>query len=167
MRRAIVPSGRRDPEDPEAIREAALELLDRSRRTRAELERKLREKGFSAPALAGVLDRLAGVGLIDDVDYARAFLSGRLGRRAAGWRRLEMELRRRGVSATDAAAARAALGEEGGADETALASRVLRQVEARYAKLDPRVRRQRLYALLARRGFDGDVIERALRGEKA
>lgn len=155
---------RRDPEDPEAIREAALKLLERTRRTRAELDRKLREKGFAAGAIGPVLERLAGVGLIDDVEYARAFLSGRLGRRAAGWRRLEVELRRRGVSARDAATARAGLSEETGAtDELALATRVLRQVAARYARLDPRLKRQRLYALLVRRGFEGDVIERALR----
>jgi len=155
---------RRDPDDQEAIREAALKLLERTRRTRLELARKLREKGFHSPAADAVLDRLAAVGLVDDVEYARAFLVSRLGRRTAGWRRLEMELRRRGVSAPDAAAARARLAEQqGNPDEVALARRVLRQVEARYASLDPRVRRQRLYALLIRRGFDGDTIERALR----
>lgn len=150
--------------DPEAAREAALKLLERTRRSRADLTRKLREKGFVATAIETVLERLAAVGLVDDVEYARAFLAGRLGKRAAGWRRLEIELRRRGISPQDAAVARARLGEEQGAvDEVALAQRLLRQVAARYAKLEPRVRRQRLYALLARRGFDGDVIERALR----
>jgi SOS response regulatory protein OraA/RecX len=44
-----------------------------------------------------------------------------------------------------------------------MARRVVSQVAPRYATLDPRVRRQRLYALLVRRGFDGDVIEQALR----
>jgi SOS response regulatory protein OraA/RecX len=53
--------------------------------------------------------------------------------------------------------------ETGATDELALATRVLRQVAARYARLDPRLKRQRLYALLVRRGFEGDVIERALR----
>jgi long-chain acyl-CoA synthetase len=39
---------------------------------------------------------------------------------------------------------------------------VIAQAERRLRGLEPRLRRQRLYALLARRGFDGDVIRRAL-----
>lgn len=154
--------------DPEAAREAALTLLERSRRTRADLVRRLRDKGFASETIEQVLDRLTAVGLVDDVEYARAFLTSRLGRRSAGWRRLEQELRQRGISAVDAAAARARVAEEqGGGDEVEAARRVLRQVERRYAALDPRVRRQRLYALLARRGFDGDTIEQALRGNSS
>jgi len=123
---------RRDPADPEAAREAALRLLERTRRTRSELSRKLREKGFAPALIEEVLDRLAGVGLVDDVEYARAFLAARLGRRTAGWRRLEMELRRRGISGPDATAARVRLAEQqGDPDEVALARRVMRQVEAR------------------------------------
>ena len=149
--------------DSEAVREAALKLLERARRTRRDLSRRLVEKGFAIAAVGETLDRLAGVGLIDDVEYARAFLASRWSRRSAGWRRLEQELRRRGVPSADIAAARARLEEDVGAsDDLAAARRVVSQVARRYAALDPRVRRQRLYALLARRGFDGDVIRRAL-----
>jgi regulatory protein len=103
---------------------------------------------------------------VDDVEYARAYLETHLRRRSAGWRKLEQDLRSRGVSSEDVAAARARLEErEGPADEAAGARRVIAQAAARYARLDPRVRRRRLYALLARRGFDGDVIEAALREE--
>ena len=154
--------------DPEPAREAALRLLERTRRTRYDLGRKLRDKGFTATTIESVLERLEAVGLIDDVEYARAYLAGRLGRRAAGWRRLEIDLRKRGVSAEHAAMARARLEErQGTADEAEMARRVIQQAARRYAKLDPRVRRQRLWALLARRGFDGDAIERALREEPA
>jgi regulatory protein len=150
--------------DPEAAREAALKLLERTRRTRADLVRRLREKGFDATVVDQVVERLAGVGLLDDVEYARAFLAGRWGRRAAGWRVLEQDLRRRGVAGKDIERARARFEQEQGpADEVRLARRVAAQAERRYAALDPRARRQRLYALLARRGFDGDVIEQALR----
>ena len=152
--------------DLEAAREAALRLLERTRRTRSDLARRLREKGFVPEVTEQVLERLAGVGLVDDVEYGRAWLAERWGRRPAGWRRLEQELRMRGVSAEDIARARSRLEEEqGGADEVAAARKVVAQAERRYRSLDPRVRRQRLYALLARRGFDGDTIEQALRAE--
>ncbi len=150
--------------DPEAAHEAALKLLERRRRTRAELGRRLREKGYAESVVAQVIERLSGVGLLDDAEYARAFLAERWGRRVAGWRRLEQELRRRGVAGEDIDRARARFEEEqGGADEVRLARRVVAQAARRYAALEPRVRRQRLYALLVRRGFDSDTIEQALR----
>jgi regulatory protein len=152
--------------DLEAAREAALRLLERARRTRSDLSRRLAEKGYADPTIEEVLGRLAAVGLVDDGEYARAFLAGRWGRRAAGWRRLEQDLRGRGVSREDVARARARLEENVGAvDEVAGARRVIQQSARRYAALDPRTRRQRLWALLSRRGFDSDTIEQALREE--
>ncbi|HEY2954523.1 MAG TPA: regulatory protein RecX [Candidatus Eisenbacteria bacterium] len=166
QRRRAPPLGGERASDPAAAREAALRLLDRARRTRSDLARRLREKGYAATTIEQVIERLAAVGLMDDVEYARAYLEARLRRRSAGWRRLEQDLRTRGVSSEDVAAARARLEErESGVDELAGARRVIAQAARRYARLEPRLRRQRLYALLARRGFDGDVIEAALREE--
>jgi regulatory protein len=150
--------------DPEAAREAALKLLERTRRTRSDLTWRLRDRGFAPATIEEVMARLAAVGLVDDVEYARAFLSGRWGRRPAGWRKLEQDLFRRGISAVDALAGRALVEREtGGTDEVAMARRTLEQVERRYAALDPPVRRQRLYALLVRRGFRRETIDEALR----
>jgi regulatory protein len=152
-------------------REAALKLLDHQRRTRRDLARRLRDKGHDPAEVEQTLDRLAQVGLIDDVEFARAFIAGRWGRRAAGWRRIEGDLRGKGVSADDIAAARARFeaeqGGENGVDESAAARRVVQQAERRYAALDPRVRRQRLTALLLRRGFSYDTIEQVLRAGSA
>jgi regulatory protein len=160
---------RRDPDaepidDPEAAREAALKLLERTRRTKSDLARRLHDKGFAVPAIENVLDRLTRVGLVDDTEYARAWLAGRWGRKPTGWTRLRQELRGRGVDDDAIEAARAILEQrEGGvADEVTTARRVIEQAKRRYASLEPRVRQQRLYALLARRGFDGDTIRRAL-----
>ncbi len=160
---APVPISPEKAADPAAVREAALKLIERMRRTRSDLTKRLRDKGYVAPVVDEILDRLTAVGLVDDIEYARAFLRGRWGRRAAGWRRLEQDLRGRGIAADDIDRARAALEQEfGDVDETASARRVIEQAARRYAKLDPRIRRQRLYALLQRRGFDGDVIRKAL-----
>jgi regulatory protein len=159
---------RRDPDaepitDPDAAREAALKLLERTRRTRTDLERRLHDKGFAAATVTDVLDRLARVGLVDDAEFARAYLAGRWGRRPTGWRTLQMQLRGKGVSDEDVLAARARIEErEGVVDELSTARKLVEQAARRYASLEPRVRQQRLYALLARRGFDGDVIRRAL-----
>src|SRR5260221_4891926 len=87
--------------DPEAAREAALRLLERTRRTRSDLSRRLIERGFAPGTVDDVIERLKAVGLVDDAEFARAFLSGRWGRRAAGWRRLENDLRGRGIAGDD------------------------------------------------------------------
>ena len=87
--------------DPGTCRESALKLLERTRRTRSDLARRLKDKGFAVPAIAEVLDRLVEVGLIDDSEYARAWLAGRWGRRPSGWRRLQQELRAKGIADDD------------------------------------------------------------------
>jgi regulatory protein len=154
----LKPGGGRD-----AAREAALRLIERTRRTRSDLERRLRDKGFDPADVEHVLGRLAAVGLVDDIEFARAFLAGRWGRRAAGWRRLEQDLRKRGVSADDIAAGRARLeAQQGPADEIAMARRVVEQSARRYAALEPYERKRKLWALLARRGFASDVIVAAI-----
>lgn len=153
-------------QDIDACREAALRLLERARRTRADLARRLRDKGYAARTIDATLERLAAVGLVDDVEYARAWLAGRRRRRPAGSRRIEQELRARGVEPEVIAAAQARLdAEQGAMDEVAGARTVIAQAGRRLRDLEPRARRQRLYALLARRGFSGDTIEQALRPE--
>jgi len=164
MRTTRAPSRTEPLADVESLRQAALRLLERTRRTRSDLERRLRERGGSATHVAEVLERLAGVGLVDDVEFARAFLAGRWGRRATGWRRIEQELRRRGISGDDIVTARARLeAERGATDEAALARRAIEQSARKYAALEPWERKRRLWALLTRRGFSPDAIEQALR----
>ena len=150
-------------DDSAACREAALRLIERTRRTRSDLERRLRDKEFAPGTVSVVLDRLAEVGLVDDVEFARAWLAGRWGRRPSGWRRLQQELRGKGIAEADIVRAREILSERGGApDEVASAAGLVAQARRRYAGLEPRVQRQRLYALLARHGYDSDTIRRAL-----
>lgn len=155
--------------DPEAVHEAALKLLERARRTRRQLEQKLRERGFARQAIEPVVTRLAEVGLVDDLEYASAFIRERLAARSASWRRLEQELRARGIDSETLKRARAETEQEAGGRESdaEAARRVLAQVARRYQKLDPRVRRQRLSALLARRGFDYSTISQVLAPGKA
>ena len=126
----------------------------------------MRDKGFAPEDVDPLLERLGEVGLVDDVEYARAFLAGRWGRRAAGWRKLELDLRKRGVSPEDIALGRARLeADQGAADEVGMARRAVEQAARRYAKLDPQVRKRRLWGMLVRRGFSTDIIVQALRAD--
>lgn len=159
---------KRDPNaepitDTDATREAALKLLERKRRTRADLEKRLIDKGFARATITSVVDRLVEVGLVDDQEFARAFLSGRWGRKPAGWSRLRQELKAKGIDDEAVAAAKEQIEERDGVvDEVDSARKLIEQARHRYARDVPRKRQQKLYALLARRGFSGDVIRRAL-----
>jgi SOS response regulatory protein OraA/RecX len=160
----------------ERAREAALRLLDRTRKTRRELERRLAERGFDAPVAGAALDRLARVGLVDDVEYARAFLRARLARRAVGLRVLENQLQARGVSAADRSQALAELADRAGADgdpegavfgaggagERARAERALGPLLRRWRGLEPREARARATAALLRRGFEWATVRDVL-----
>ena len=149
--------------DPAACREDALKLIERTRRSRSDLEKRLKDKGHERSTVAEVLDRLAAVDLVDDTEFARAWLAGRWGRRPSGWRRLQQELRAKGIADDDIERARALLTERGSApDEVDSAAKLIAQARKRYARLEPRVRQQRLYALLARHGYDSDTIRKAL-----
>ncbi len=140
-------------------------MLDRSRRTRRELERKLIASDHSHEAVAAALDRLEHVGLIDDVEYVRAFVRSRLARRPLSMRVLTGQLRARGVGAEaieralsgpDAPAAADAAGER------VRAERALAPLLRRYRNLDPREARAKMAAALARRGFDYDTVSEIL-----
>jgi regulatory protein len=135
-----------------------LRLLDRSRRTRRELERKLAEKGHAPEAVGEALDRLARVGVVDDLEYARAFARSKLARRGVALRVVRQELRRRGVSDTDA---EQALGPLAGGDRDR-AEQALAPLWRRHRGLDPPERRARCAQALARRGFEYDTVREVL-----
>ena len=81
------------------VRHAALNLLSYSARTRRELERRLRQKGFRPARIRPCLDRLEERGFIDDEAVAASFVRDRLRHRPRGKVALTSELRAKGVAA--------------------------------------------------------------------
>jgi regulatory protein len=141
-------------------RAAALRMIEVQLRPRRELARRLAARGFPAPAVTAVLDRLEAVGIVDDRAYAEGFIRRRLRLRPRGPRLLERELLQRGVPrAVVLAAIAAALGER---TELDLARAALIQRASGWARLDPEVARRRAIAALKRLGFPGATIRAAL-----
>lgn len=162
-------------EDADArVREAALRLLSARARTRTELARRLRRKGFQPGRIDLCLDRLEGAGLLDDQAVAAAFVRDRLRHRPRGKARLTSELRAKGVGqgAAEEAVERVFEDEEVSDEELAadVAARwVARQGAPLLAALAAAERtpegekaRRRLYGHLARRGFRGDALRQAM-----
>ena len=87
------------------VREAALTLLSHRPRARGELAGRLRRKDFPGHLIADCLDALEADGLLDDADFARAWVRDRLRLKPRGRAALLSELRSKGVKAAVAEAA--------------------------------------------------------------
>src|ERR1700676_1695944 len=81
----------------EQARALCLRLLTARARTRAELAGQLTKRGYPDDVSRRVLDRLAQVGLVDDVDFAEQWVQSRRVNAGKGKRALAAELRTRGV----------------------------------------------------------------------
>ena len=147
-----------------------LRLLTARARTRAELASQLTKRGYPDDVSARVLDRLSGVGLVDDAGFAEQWVNSRQANAAKGKRALAAELRTKGV---DNDVITAVLGginpaaERGRAEE--LVRKKLRRENLSDEAADARVTR-RLVGMLARRGFSQtmafDVVSTELAGER-
>lgn len=142
-----------------AVRERCLNLLAGQPRTRAELERKLAQAGAPEDVVAGVLDRLTQVGLVDDTAYAEAYVRTGVGVRRRGTRSLRAELRTRGVAPEVIDLAAAQVDDD---DERATALALASRRAQGLARLAPEVQRRRLMGLLLRRGFSTAVVNDVL-----
>ncbi len=163
-----------DEDETVRVRDAALNLLSYRARTRSELARRLRQKGYHHARIVPCLDRLEEKGFLDDEAVAQAFVRDRLRHRPRGRARLKSELRAKGLDADAAEQAIDRVFEDEQVDDQALASEVAdgwiaRQSEETLAALvcDDRERRdkvrRRLHGYLARRGFRGQALSDAMR----
>jgi regulatory protein len=176
--RRVGPAERRERratvEDPVVVLEAAAAFLTVRPRSVEEVRRRLRHLGYRHDLVDGVVVRLVELGYLDDEAFARAWVESRDRAHPRGAGALRRELSLKGVerSVVDAVLDERdhAAGEpRGGADdETATpdevaADRLLtRKASVLGRETDPRKRRQKAYALLARHGFSPDVIAAAL-----
>ena len=137
------------------LRVRALQLLTRRDYSRAELQKKLAAHAESAEELASVLATLQGARPLPDHRYATQRVTARAGR--YGDARLKQELRLKGVSDDDIAAALP----EGG-DETERCLAVWQRKFGQPAQTPEERAKQMRF--LQYRGFSSEAIRRALRG---
>ncbi len=144
-----------EPSREEQARALCLRLLTARARTRAELSGQLAKRGYPDDVTDRVLDRLAAVGLVDDVEFAEQWVESRRSSAGKGRRALAAELHTKGV---DNEVITTVLG---GIDAGAERQRAEQLVRARLKREDldgdsTRVAR-RLVGMLARRGYDQNM----------
>ena len=141
----------------------ALAALARRSRSRADLGRWLKQREFTEQEVAPALEKLAALGLLNDLEFARGFARSRLQGNGFGPRRVAAELSRRGVSRELVTQVLAEATEELGTSELETATALLEKRARSVAHLPPETARRRLHGYLARRGFSSGTILTALR----
>ena len=137
----------------------ALNLLSaRPYATRA-LHRKLIQKQYSAADADEAIRRLVDNGLLDDAKYAEQYARSKITTTGASKRRLQQDLYRKGIKGDLATNAIAKVLESEDIDPAAVLERVAKKKLAQLGDLEPLVLRRRLFAFLARRGYDVDEIK--------
>jgi regulatory protein len=137
-------------------KDRALRLLAVRWRSRAELERRLRQAGFPPDEVATALQDLERAGLIDDERFARAVVADRADRRLGGDRDVRRALLQHGVSGELMARVMTSAEPE---SDRALA--LARKRASRIGDLEPVAAYRRLFGLLVRRGFGPEVARQA------
>jgi regulatory protein len=166
-------------EDQAVVLEAAARFLEARSRSVAEVRRRLGRAGYRSDLVDGAIVRLTELGMLDDETFGRAWVESRDRARPRGEIALRRELRLKGVDRAIVdelleerrGAAAGSAGDDGearresvGADLAAARRLLARSARALARVADPRQRRQRAYALLARNGFDPETCRDASAG---
>ena len=155
-------------DDPAVVLEAAARFLEARSGSVAEVKRRLGRAGYRAELIDGAILRLTELGMLDDEAFGRAWVESRDRARPRGEIALRRELSLKGL---DRAVVDEVLEERRSASpdgdgapnpDRAAADRLLERNRRALARIaDPRQRRQRAYALLARNGFDPETCREA------
>lgn len=137
--------------------DAAIRLLQARLHARSELRTKLMRQEFGAEVVTEVLGQLVRLGYVDDTRFAQTRALAAVEQRQHGRRRAMAELLKRGVERETAR--RAVQDVYEATDSQAIARALARKKAGALRRLDPLVARRRLAGMLARRGFEYDVVK--------
>jgi len=132
--------------------ESAVRFLAHRPRSIAEIRRNLKEKEIAPPIIDEVIERLEGRGYVDDLSFARYWVSNRQQFKPRGSRALRFELREKGIPDPIINEVLTDLDTTEAAYQAGLAK------ARRFRGLDKRAFREKLGAYLMRRGFDYNTV---------
>jgi regulatory protein len=137
----------------------ALNLLGARPYATTALRKKLIQKQYSAADADDVIRRLVDNGLLNDAKYAEQYARSKILATGASKRRLQQDLYRKGIKGDLATTAISNILEQEEIDPAVMIERVAKKKLAQLGDLEPLVLRRRLFAFLARRGYDLDEIK--------
>jgi regulatory protein len=142
--------------DVEAAFRTVLRALEIRSYARGDLGRRLVRKGHPRPAVEAALERAGELGLLDDAAFAQSYVQTRAAR-GRGPSRLTRDLLSMGVERSVIDRALAAQWPEG-SDSSTMPLALATKRAAQLGSLPRQVKRRRVVAYLARRGFLGREI---------
>ena len=149
-----------DDKELTRARNTAYRLLTYRPRSRAELIQKLQDKEFDDAVVEAVVVDLVRLGYVNDRQFAEQWASSRVRLRAFGRRRIEQELRRKGVDREIIGEALAAV--FGAAPELGTAMSAAEKKLNTMRSADRETRRRRLAGFLERKGYTFEIIRRVI-----
>ena len=150
-----------DEKEVKRARNSAYRYLTIRPRSRAEVEQKLRDRGFPPEVVSSVIDHLLRLGYLNDEQFARQWAAGRVRSRGFGRRRIEQELRQKGIGRDIIRDTLTALFED--ASELDVARREAERKLRTLSRFEPEVRKRRLAGFLERKGFPSEIIRSIVR----
>jgi regulatory protein len=157
----------RPPPNAEQAFDIAGRFLGTRPRSRWEVEQRLRRAGAADSVITATLKRLAGIGLVDDVAFARWWIEQRDRHAPRGRMALETELRAKRVPPAVIEELRSqTAGEELLTEEERAAAALEHHLRGRPLPDDEKAI-QRLGMFLVRRGFDPPTARAAIRAVAA
>jgi regulatory protein len=151
LRQRLIAAG-----DVEAAIRTLLRALERRSYARSDLGRRLLRKGHPRAAVDAALENAAGLGLLNDAVFARDYVQSRAAR-GRGPSRLTRDLLAMGVDRVDIERALAAEWPEGKDQRDVPLALATKRAE-QLGRLPRPVKRRRVLAYLARRGFTGREV---------
>jgi regulatory protein len=151
-------------EDLLAARFVALRYLARRPRSEREIRDKLREKEFAQTEIDRVVADLQKSGLLNDLEFARAYVRNSIALKPVGEFRLRQKLLLLGVhkSVVDQALKETLGGHDMEEAASRAAAQFLQRVSRSRRQEDTSRIRRRLISFLTRRGFPWGIIEETL-----
>ncbi len=147
----------RDAAELEDGVEHAMKLINRKPLSRVQLAEKLQKHGCAAGIIERVLTRVAAIGALDDKALARELTEEIDRRRPAGPLLKRAKLMQRGVD--ESIIEEIVTASSGKATQIEAARALIASRGRSMAKLGDLERKRKQWALLARRGFEEEVIE--------
>ena len=141
-------------------KDKALKLLGYRARSTSEIRTRLTLAGFEEVTVRKVIEDLSRTGLLNDVEFAEAFVRTKLVQRPAGRFLLQQELRGKGIDENIIEKTLNQIYEE--TSEKDLAEQLVQKRMSRLQDSDDPGEKKRLIDLLRRRGFGWDIVEQIL-----
>lgn len=152
-------------QDPDKMlakaRNTAYRYLSIRPRSRLELERKLGDKQFPDDLIRQVMAHLDRLGYVNDRDFAGQWARSRVRLRGLGRRRIEQELREKGIDRATIGETLAGLFED--SPELDLARKEAQKKLRTLQRFAPDVRQRRLAGFLERKGYPSNIIRTVLK----